>query len=551
MRRVVALAAVLLSAAAPAQLIQSGPQVLTFFSAIDDSDQPYGLYLPKGYDSAKKYPLVISLHAAYSNHRLNLRRVFGQGNRMGESDNEASRYFPPLKPVDFIVAAPLARGTLGYQGIAERDVYDVLADVQSRFNIDSDRIYLTGVAMGGGGALWLALTRPDIWAAVAPVCPYPPAEAAGLAGNALHVPVKLFQGAIDPVVSVEAVRQWHKRLLDSGVKSEYVEYPSVRHNSWDQAYKDGAIFDWFKPFRRVQFPPRVQFTAIDHRHAAAYWVRLDSLTPGTPAQIEAAFTTKNVLNVITKNTEGFTLLLRGHPMASPKPLLSITVDGQKLRTRLSEAISLARGAKGWTVQRMPVRPSGKRPGAEGPISAALSARHIYVYGTADNPGAEEVERRRAQAAYASEWSLPQSRLLLTFKVMPDSEVNEADLKRVNAVLFGTRETNSVIVRLSPKLPIALNPGAADYSLTYVYPIGDRYVVINSGLPWWTRYDQALRPGMPFLSPVYRTSLSFGDFVLFRGGLENVVVEGRFGNDWKLPAEAAERMRATGAVEVRQ
>ena len=44
-------------------------------------DQPYALYVPKQYNAQKKYPLVISLHGEYSNHRLNLRRVFGKGNR--------------------------------------------------------------------------------------------------------------------------------------------------------------------------------------------------------------------------------------------------------------------------------------------------------------------------------------------------------------------------------------------------------------------------------------------------------------------------------------
>ncbi len=105
------------------------PQVFTYFSSVDDSDQPYAVYVPKNLVRTRKYPLVISLHGADSNHRLNLRRVFGRGNMAGESDAEAVRYFPPFKDVDFIVASPLARGTMGYQGVPEKDVYDVLADV--------------------------------------------------------------------------------------------------------------------------------------------------------------------------------------------------------------------------------------------------------------------------------------------------------------------------------------------------------------------------------------------------------------------------------------
>jgi pimeloyl-ACP methyl ester carboxylesterase len=541
--------AMLVIAAAVAQEPKAGPQVLTFFSAIDDSDQPYGLYLPNNYDSGKKYPLVVSLHGAYSNHRLNLRRVFGQGNRMGETDMEASRYFPALADVDFIVATPLARGTMGYQGIAERDVYDVLGDVRSKFSIDEDRIYLTGLSMGGGGTLWLGLTRPDLWAAIAPVCPYPPAGTGDLAGNALNIPVKMFQGERDPVVSPESVRQWQKLFTDAGVRSEYVEFPGVRHNAWDYAYKGAAIFGWFKQFRRERFPERVRFAARDYAHTKAYWVRFDRLTPGTTAGIDARLNARNSIVITTENTAGVSLLLNGHPMVSRKQMVSISIDGQKLRSRWSESISLARTGTVWSLQRLAPSAGEKRPGAEGPIADALSARHMYVYGTADGAAPDEIERRRAEAAYAAEWSTRQSRLLLTFRTVADAEVKDTELDSSNLVLFGTRETNSIIARLSSKLPISLNPGAADYSLTYVYPIDTRYVIINSGLPWWTRADQAQRPGMSFINLIYRTALSFGDFIVFRGGLENVVTEGRFTNDWSLPEGAAEKMRATAAIEI--
>src|SRR6266478_3259759 len=142
-----------------------GPRTLTFHSTVDDSEQPYALYLPKSLRPDAKYPLVISLHSELSNHRLNLRQVFGLPGRVGDRDADEVRLFSAVDAGN-IVACPLARGTMGYQGIAETDVYEVLADVERRFPIDHDRIYLTGISMGGSGALRFALTRPGIWAAV-------------------------------------------------------------------------------------------------------------------------------------------------------------------------------------------------------------------------------------------------------------------------------------------------------------------------------------------------------------------------------------------------
>lgn len=542
----------LLPASGRAQVYAPGPQVTTFFSDVDDSDQPYGLYVPKNFDPRKKYPLVISLHGAGSNHRLNLRRVFGRGNRPGENDAEATRYFPQLRDVDFIVASPYARGTMGYQGIAEKDVYDVLADVKSRFPIDDDRVYLTGLSLGGGGALWLALTRPDVWAAIAPVCPAVPPGAEDLAPNALNLPVHLFHGEQDPAVSVEVSRKWYKNLLALDTNVEYVEYPTVRHNSWDSAYRDGAIFDWFSKFRRNRFPDRVRFVTRAYKYDSAYWVKIDGLTPGELATIDARFTGKNQIDVRTSGLDGLTLNLEGHPQFSDTQLLRVTIDGVAHRLKAREAaVSFTKAANAWKPGRYTPPPGAKRPGLEGPVREAISSRHVYVFGTADKPGEGELGRRREEALRASEWSTPRRRLLVSFRSMPDTEVTPADLRTSNLVLFGTKETNMLIARLSASLPLELNPGAADYGLVFVAPVDGRYVVINSGLPWWSGAEQAAHPGVRALSGAPFAILNgLGDFVLFRGSLANVVAEGRFDRNWKLPPEAAEKMAATGAVKVR-
>lgn len=101
-----------------------------------------------------------------------------------KSDPQDLSFFSSVDETD----QPYARGTAGYQGIPEQDVYEMLDDLKSRFSIDEDRIYLTGLSMGGGGTVWLSLTRPDIWAAIAPCCPAPPDDSEELASNACNLP---------------------------------------------------------------------------------------------------------------------------------------------------------------------------------------------------------------------------------------------------------------------------------------------------------------------------------------------------------------------------
>src|ERR1017187_8328410 len=165
---------------------QTGAHVLTVASTVDGSQQAYALYIPRSFDPPKEYGLLISLHSEDSNHRMNLSQVLGIVGR-GAMTLEGTS-FPPLRDRDLIVACPLARGTMGYQGIAEQDVYDVLADVEHRYPVDRDRVYLTGISMGGGGALWQAETHPDLWAGVAAMCPDSMPGSEELAPNLLNVP---------------------------------------------------------------------------------------------------------------------------------------------------------------------------------------------------------------------------------------------------------------------------------------------------------------------------------------------------------------------------
>src|SRR5581483_3427044 len=215
-------------------------QVVTFHSDVDSSDQPYAVYLPKDLDRTHAYPLIVDLHMEDITHVQALRQILQHNPDPG-----------------MIIACPLARGSMGYRGIAEKDVYDMLADIKRRWLVDEDRVYLTGASSGGGGSLWLGLTRPDVWAALSPICAETSSGMEVLAGNALDLPVLLFHGEQDPIVPAASSRQWQKRFLQQDVRAEYIEYPLLRHNAWDKAYRDGGLLDWFAQFKRERFPDRV------------------------------------------------------------------------------------------------------------------------------------------------------------------------------------------------------------------------------------------------------------------------------------------------------
>ena len=130
---------------------------------------------------------------------------------------------------------------------------------------------------------------------------------------------------------------------------------------------------------------------------------------------------------------------------------------------------------------------------------------------------------------------------LSLAVKSDREVDAADLENANLILFGKRETNAVIARIAAQLPLALEPARPIGASRSSVPVGGRYVVVNSGLPWWT--------GAAGQAP-FRVLERFGDFMVFKGSLDNVVAEGVFDRQWRVPAGVAEKLRAAGTVEVK-
>ena len=258
----------------------TGMMVKAYRADWDATLQPYALYVPPAYKPGRPWPLIVALHGAYSDHRHNLRRVFGLDNRPRENDAEASRNELPLPDVPALVVSPFGRGELmGYDGLGGDDVMRVIKDVRRAYDIDPDRITLTGLSMGGDGTWQIGLRHPELFAALAPVCAVAdyrrmvkPADAAlfdldaldrqsapALAANAARMQVFIFHGDKDPTVPVADSRKMVERFRQLGMLGKnvrYTEYPGVGHDAWRPAYKDAALLRTLAAIKRDPAAPK-------------------------------------------------------------------------------------------------------------------------------------------------------------------------------------------------------------------------------------------------------------------------------------------------------
>ena len=128
-------------------------------------------------------------------------------------------------------------------------VSQLLDELCDTHPIDENRIYLSGLSMGGFGAWDLVSRAPNRFAAVIPICGGGDSRAA-VVEKFKHVPVWAFHGDADPTVKVKRSRDMIHALRTAGGEPEYTEYPSVGHDSWTSTYANPKIYQWLLTHRR-------------------------------------------------------------------------------------------------------------------------------------------------------------------------------------------------------------------------------------------------------------------------------------------------------------
>jgi predicted peptidase len=129
------------------------------------------------------------------------------------------------------------------------DHLDQLLDYAiTQYNVDPERVYVTGLSMGGQGTWALVAKSPHKIAAAIPICGGgDPATAAAL----IDVPIWAFHGDADEVVNIEQSRRMMSAILAKGGKKFHMTtYAGVGHNSWSPTYANPQIYEWLLSKRR-------------------------------------------------------------------------------------------------------------------------------------------------------------------------------------------------------------------------------------------------------------------------------------------------------------
>lgn len=194
----------------------------------------YLLFLPADYGKTDKtWPLILFLHGA------------------GESGNDLAKvktHGPPKivetkKDFPFIVVSPQSAG----RGWEVETLRALLDDVVASYRVDKERVYLTGLSLGGFGTWSLAAAYPERFAAIVPICGGGnPADAKRLKGLAIWV----FHGAEDPLVPLQRSEVMVKALEQAGADVKLTVYPDAGHDSWTETYDNPELYKWLLEHKR-------------------------------------------------------------------------------------------------------------------------------------------------------------------------------------------------------------------------------------------------------------------------------------------------------------
>ena len=498
-------------------LMQKGLVVRGFISKIDKSVQPYGLVIPESYDPNGDllYRTDIWLHGR-NEKILEISFIHQRLNSVGK-----------FAPKDTIVLHPYGRYSNAFKFAGEVDVFEALEHAKEWYKIDAMRISNRGFSMGGAGCWQLAVHYSDKFFASNPGAGFSETpdflksfqqqtlkptwfekklwnwyDCPEYSINLKQCPTIAYSGENDR--QIQAARMMEQGHEKEGMKLLHIIGPKMGHKYDPESAKkvDEFIADKAKS-GLILAPKSINFVTYSLKYNSMKWVKLDGLEQHwEKAQIDATIE-KNSIIINTKNISAFHLDFK--PTQCPLPAgapIKVVVNGNELLDKIG-----AKHNKSWKMyfthlnntwkmdsQEFPHLKTSKKHNLQGPIDDAFMDSFIFV-----RPS-EKSSNKLFQEWADSELQRAIKHWRQHFRgdalIKSDKDVTAEDIANSNLILWGDSESNSLIRKTLPELPIEWNKdkitvknktfASKDHGLICIYPNPlnpNKYIVLNSSFTY--------------------------------------------------------------------
>jgi hypothetical protein len=533
-------------------------QILAYRSEIDGAVLPYGVILPPNYDPSKPTRLYVWLHGR-QNTTTESEFIYGFLRGRGNGN-------PPVADNGQIQLNCFGRiNGAGWHWAGEADVFESIAAIKKRFNIDPRRIVIRGFSQGGEGAWHISLHHPDefVAAEIGAGTVSRTAEQRSLepwqlptlriwenisqwALNIYNLPLAGHDGENDPgqlESSLRARRQLEKEgfpsvgdpdfLHSQGAPGLWLQSKNTGHGTSPLARQrlDAFLKEWGD--KGQSSPDHLRFLTYTTRYNRDYWASLDGLEKHYDrAEIDAQrspdhknydIKTKNLTHLILRETDNAN---------------QIKIDNQTPNVSSAPQITLTKSSGAWSIETSP--PSGlhKTHALQGPVDDAFLDPFLIVRPTG-NPWNQAVHDQslRTLARFDRLWGR-------FFRGHPfiknDTDVTDADIAKYHLVLFGDPGSNKLIAAVNGKLPFTWTQQSISMT-NHTYPSTDTYPALVHPNPLNPKKYLVLNTGLTIddrgYNGDYGTPL-YGDYALVKAHegspLPDLLTAGLFDESWQLP-----------------
>ena len=491
-------------------------------SEMEQKIRRYLLHLPSNFTPQKKYPVLVFIHDVRNSEEASAREI---GTLLGKFDLPIIGVFPKNYP------------DLGITHFGLNEIMACLADVDKKYPIDNNQIFLVGEGSAGQKVLLLAQNHPDKFAAVTTM--FSKIDTSINTENLAHLALWFFY---------EQKYKEDNNLLKNKIEKSGGNL--ILTNLTRQANEDNTVFfsrdyfSWLLNQRRVQKPLKIKFITNHLKPSKVFWMKaLSQKNYESPSLIEAVVDSNHIF-VSTENLTKFSIACKELPGIIKFPLQVIIDINYQLNVgenKTTDIIFVKDGRK-WKIQKKPFEELEKLPSVSGPLATIFDKPIKFVYSTI-----HQNEKYNQLCYKLAKHSSQRGRTeFLNHLLIPDTVLAKQKINS-NIITFGNAESNAYLKKIASKLPMqTLEDGIKfGHSISdirgsaafYIYPNPDNpnYLILIGIAPDTSGLKNIRKMwDLNYSNIIYRY-----DYIIFGGDVKKNQYQswidfGFFDNYWSVP-----------------